>query len=208
MKVGNEINRAAARWSFIMIFSLALLALSTAGVMAISAPILNDSFELPVVDTFSQDGDIDNWTVTGDTYRSGVQVPQGYYYLSGVYGRQVGWIWAGTISQALTLTIKANAVYTLKALVGTWYNQPPTYAVQLVDASNDVVLAQATGSCNLGSLAEVATPPYFANSHPEYLGHNLKIVLSGTGEEVDFDRVALDYFFEPQPGLLLLLLED
>jgi hypothetical protein len=96
----------------------------------------------------------------------------------------------------------------LKALVGTWYSQPPTYTMQLVDSNTDVVLAQATGSCNLGSLVEVATPPYVANSHPEYIGHTLKIVLSGSGEEVNFDRVTLDYSLVSQSGALFLLLDD
>jgi hypothetical protein len=115
---------------------------------------------------------------------------------------------AGALSQVLTATIQANAVYTLKALVGTWSTKSPTYAVQLVDSNNGVVLSQATGSCNLGSLVEVATPPYRANSHPEYIGHTLKIVLIGSGEEDNFDRVALDYALVSQPGALLLLLED
>jgi hypothetical protein len=208
MQKGEKINRTVHRCLFTIIFSLAWLAFSAAGATAVSVPILNASFEFPWVDTANYNGDIDNWVVTGEIYHSGVQVPQSYYYLTGVDGRQVGWIWAGAISQVLTATIKANAVYTLKALVGTWYTSPPTYAVQLVDSNNNVVLAQATGSCNLGSLVEVTTPPYFANSHPEYIGHTLKIVLCSTGEEANFDKVALDYSFGPQPGTLFLLLDD
>jgi hypothetical protein len=205
MKNGKQIGRAAYRWWFTMIFSLALLACSAAGAMAISVPILNNSFEYPVVPTVAYS--IDDWVIAGDSPPSGVQVPQDYYYISGVDGRQVGWIWAGTISQVLTATIKANAVYTLKALVGTWRTPAPTYAVQLVDSNNNIVLAQATGSCNLGSLVEVTAPPYMANSHPDYIGHTLKIVLVGSGEEVNFDRVTLDYSLGSQSGALLLLLE-
>jgi hypothetical protein len=208
MNTANKSNRDAYRWWFTMICSFGWLAGSAAGALAISVPILNASFESPWVEESSQDGNIDNWVVTGDTYHSGVQVPQSYYYLTGVDGRQVGWVWAGALSQVLTATIQANAVYTLKALVGTWSTKSPTYAVQLVDSNNGVVLSQATGSCNLGSLVEVATPPYRANSHPEYIGHTLKIVLIGSGEEDNFDRVALDYALVSQPGALLLLLED
>jgi hypothetical protein len=206
MNHGNKLNRAACRWWFTMIFSLGWLAGSAAGALAISVPILNASFESPQVDTFIYA--IDNW-VTTNPEQSGVQVPQDYYYISGVDGRQVGWIWAGTLSQVLTTTIQPNAVYTLTALVGNRCTDTTVmYAVQLVDSDNNIVLNEATGIANVGSLIKVATPPYVTNSHPEYIGHTLKIMLSSTGREANFDRVTLDYSLVSQSGALLLLLDD
>jgi hypothetical protein len=73
------------------------------------------------------------------------------------------------------------------------------------NSNNNVVLAQNTDSANMGSLIEVATSQYFANSHPEYIGHTLKIILSGTGEEVNFDKVILDYSLVPLPSAVWLL---
>jgi hypothetical protein len=191
----------------IALLSLGLLMGGVAGATEIY--INNYSFEKPITGSWNVD-DIIGWTASG---WCGVQLPQNYYSINGVDGKQVAWTHeGGVISQVLSATIQAGMTYTLSALVGTWSNDAGVmYDVQLWGSSkiDPVLLAEATGYPNYGSLVPVSTQ-YVANN-PDYYGDTLEVVLTEPGSgslyisqnEINFDRVRLNAV--PLPPSLLLL---
>jgi hypothetical protein len=162
--------------------------------------ILNPSFESPSVAQGTNSWDnITNWIITsGD---AGVWNP-GPWYTTIPAGNQIAWMHAGaTICQFLGVKIKANTLYNLQAYFASgWYNA--SYTLQLVDAQDNVVLAQITGQ-------PPAQPFIFQQegllyqSNSQYIGDNLEIRISAAGAALDVDEVTLTSI--PIPSTLLLL---
>ena len=100
-------------WLVIALMLMAL-ALGTSGAMATSITINNYSFESPIVTSWSNE-DVTDWVVTG---AAGVQLPQGYYLVTGIDQQQVAWIHTGSISQPLTASIQPGLTYELGAFGG------------------------------------------------------------------------------------------
>jgi hypothetical protein len=174
----------------VIILVLILVIAPSVGAWAESITIDNYSFESPYTN-WSSTGVVTGWVAlpTND----GVQANKSWFFVSGGDGSQVAWIHTGgQLSQVVNATIQAGNIYTLSALVGTWVTSNlATYHVQLYDNTQNLVLAEVTGTPNIGSFETVSTQ-YVANN-PAYYGDALQIVLTNTGPstEVYYDKITL-----------------
>jgi hypothetical protein len=176
-----------------VIFLVLILVISpSVGAWAQSITIDNYSFESPSTNT-SITGVVTGWVAS--PARDGVESNQGSVFVAGGDGDQMAWIHAPgrLLSQVVDATIQPGNTYILSALVGTWVTSDlATYHVQLYDYTQNVLLAEANGTPNIGSFATVSTQ-YIANN-PAYYGDTLQIVLTNSGSyatEICYDNISL-----------------
>jgi hypothetical protein len=113
----------------------------------------------------------------------------------------------GTISQVLTTSLATNTTYVLSVDVGFRLNGAvdiTTYSIALY--AGDTLLKSFGASNNvipIGTFADESVT--FTSGASVTPGQRLKIVLSSTGQQADFDDVSLTASAIPEPSSLSLL---
>jgi hypothetical protein len=195
-------------WKLQVLLALFLVGLSMVFPAGASATIIyptNYSFEDPVLAINSYTSTTPGWTKTG---AGGGIDDYGWAYPSIPNGVNYAFLANGTLSQVLTQTVQANHKYTLDVYVGRYYTTTPTYTVKLVARDGggvDHVLAQTPASLAAYRVFNLVELSYTALAGDPYLGDHLKIILSSTGQENNFDDVTIKDLSVPAPPTLLLL---
>ena len=143
---------------------------------------------------------ITGWTVSS----SGTWIPVVNTYFNQALpdGTHIAYANTGTISQTLTATLVANAVYTLQVSVGDRKDKAfPGYEVALY--SGTYKLAWASSPSPGEGLWVTDTVTYHSTINSPGLGQQLVIKLTSNGNQVDFDKVSLDFVPLPPSALLL-----
>jgi hypothetical protein len=151
---------------------------------------------------------IASWTCSPSTISLGVYVPATAQYgivpnglgagLLVPDGNQAGYVQVtGSFSQNTSATIADNTTYTLKVFVGARHDLGFSSAATISLMANGVLIDTLHfGAPALGTWAdEVLTYTTTTGAGDPYLGQTLGILLmnNGTGGEVDFDDVRLDF---------------
>jgi hypothetical protein len=184
--------------------AVTLLLVGVCSADEIAIPIINPSFEVPVV------GQINGWAMYLDGWynygNAGVWQPSPDL-LTVTDGVNAAWIWSGYISQVLTTTLAASSNYNLAVDVG-WRSDmgAPQYMIQLL--AGGVVLAQDSTSAQptAGTFA-TANLSYSSGASGPLIGQALEIRLYNLGSsQAQFDNVRLtDPPSEvPEPATLAL----
>jgi Carbohydrate binding domain/PEP-CTERM motif len=187
---------------------VALFAFSTASGWASLITITNSSFEGPVIAAgFSAPAT--GWTI-GGAGLAGAMTP-GSGVLGAENGSQYLYINDGTESQVLAATLQANSTYTLSVWVGL-RNDAPCVAFPCVLSGTTIqlfagstLLATATGAPpDPGTWSEYQGTVVTGSSDPS-LGQALKIVLSASAAQTEFDNVTLNQSSNvPEPSAIFL----
>jgi hypothetical protein len=195
-------NRGKTQIAWIVALVALMMAVPISG-WATPITIANYSFE---AQTFAYGKyttqSITDWTKGAGI--SGVWYPPTSYFPSGAPdGDNIAFLHSASISQLITATVHTGYTYTLGFDVGHCLGNP-TYTVQLVayDGTTDHVLAQSSGTSTYRSF-EYLDFHYTADS--TYNGDQLKIILTSSDQETDFDNITLSYTHNPTPSTFLLL---
>lgn len=169
--------------------------------------ITNFDFETPVLAQGAwTTNSIPGWT-GGPTGYFGVYHVAPWDYPSGPpSGSNVAFVNGATVSQLLNASVVEHATYFLSFSVGRW-SGPQSYTAALATADGQVLtsLTESTAIIPQNSFA-TRELTYFSEIGDPNLGKQLKIVVSSTGSEVDFDQFQLTYHTpEPEPSTLLLV---
>ncbi|MBL8291820.1 MAG: hypothetical protein JNN08_08285 [Bryobacterales bacterium] len=196
----NRLTIAAAMLSLVCAFE------STAAPIAIT----NSSFESPILPDATFNTSVPpGWTGDfGSMY--GVWNPASTWFPAGLPdGNQIGWLHAAGISQTLPDVYQAGVEYELSAFVGRWIDSPPNFTMALMAGTD--TLASVGGSSSVISQYSFApfsvTLPALAAGDP-HVGMPIKIALTSTAREIDFDVIALNATPTaiPEPATWTLLL--
>ncbi len=193
-----------------VVFAAVLLLGATAFASDVPIPVVNPSFEVPIVGGTNQwSSYLYGWNQTGS---AGVWQPSPTL-LSGTDGLNAAWVGSGYISQVLTTTLASNSTYTLTVQVGQRADMaysPIGYIVQFL--AGGIVLAYDNSSLH-------PTPGTYGTSVVTYttpdgsslIGQNLEIRLVQTSGQVSFDNVQLtdpinpNFRVTPEPASMVLL---
>ncbi len=201
------------RTAFSVVALLAACFLHTSA-NAVSLPIVNFSFEDPVVPPRSDTGITPGWVRSDLTNgASGIYRPPGGEFSQIPEGVQVAYIQTGNISQTLANILEPNAEYTLSVSVGERSAEPllpNQYAVQLLAGGN--VIAETTGPDPGPNKFVETVISYSPAINDPLLGQALEIRLVDLNPSIFesdpfFDNVRLDVVRIPEPcGLSLGLI--
>ena len=173
---------------------LTILILGAVALQAGPVSITNPSFEtgtLPNPCTGS--GCTWSWTVPGwDVNGSAGEFHPSSTFITQVPdGSVVAFSAGGTISQSLSTALAASTLYTLKVDIVSrldGYVAPAT--VQLF--AGNTLLATGNGVQPTAGTFLTSTATYQSSATDPSIGQNLKIVLSASGNQADFDNVRLN----------------
>jgi hypothetical protein len=135
------------------------------------------------------------WTGTG-TF--GIWDPGTAQYSTGVpEGNHIGFIYGGSIFQALEWTVNPNNILTLSIDIGNRSDLAfPKYSVELLAGDNVLV---SGGSVTPGEgLFSTLTLSYVVDENDPFLGKQLGIRISADGLQLNFDN--LHFNNDPLPG--------
>jgi hypothetical protein len=177
---------------------------------AVPVTVLNPSFEFPAAPLATScgpgcsftAGSFTNWTVSGN---AGVFHPDASRFTFPLPdGDQIAYGNGGTLSQTLSSTLLSSTTYTLTLAVGRRLDAAfPGYLVSLFAGAtllgSESSLSPLAGDFDISTVTFTSGP-----SHP-LAGQPLRIQLSSTGTQTNFDAVQLDAETIPEPGTLLLL---
>jgi hypothetical protein len=143
------------------------------------------------------------WTLTG---QGGVFLPTvGTQVISIPDGRQVAWLYNGSLFQDLGVAVDQSATYQLNLSVGTQFGYPaPTdsYQVFLVaGGATGTVIAQASGTLQ----ANTSWVPISISGHGAGSG-NLGVLIKATGGDPLFDNIQVQSSGAQAPPTLLATL--
>lgn len=196
----NRLMIAAAMLSLVCAFESA----------AAPIAITNSGFESPILPDANYVTSVPpGWTVDfGSMY--GVWNPDSSWFPAGLpEGNQIGWLHAAGISQTLPNVYEAGVEYELSAFVGRWIDSPPNFMIALMAGAD--TLASVGGSSSVIPQSTFApfsaTLPALAVGDP-HIGMAIRIALSSTAREVDFDAITLNLTPTaiPEPATWTLLL--
>lgn len=213
----------------------AAVGLVTTPAWASSIIVNNFSFELPGLPGLPgadfqgcPTSGVPGWTCTPNTISLGVYVPGSAQYPIGFNGlgaglivpdgSQAGYVQVtGSFSQNTAATIADNTAYTLSVFVGDRHDlgYPSAVTVYLTEGGTPIPSTiTPVGDPGLGKWTNVVVNyTTTSGAGDPFLGATLGIVLmdNGTGGEVDFDDVKLDFTGPagggqvPEPATVLLL---
>jgi hypothetical protein len=184
--------------------AVTLLLVGVCSADEIAIPIVNPSFEVPIVGGINGwDSYLDGWANNGN---AGVWQPSPDL-LTVTDGVNAAWIWSGYISQVLTTTLAASSNYNMAVDVGWRLGQAaPNYMIQLL--AGGVVLAQDSNTAHPTETGfATAYVTYTSGATEPLAGQNLEIRLYNLGgSQAQFDNVRLtDPPSEvPEPATLAL----
>jgi len=186
--------------------------------------ITNPGFEYPQVSTLNS-GPITGWSISGSGGVWNINAdPQGSWTVPAPQGNQIAYVSPGpapgssaSISQTLSATLQANAVYTLTGEVG----EPSTaiheveggtkrfspafgtgFTAELFAGTN--LLASISGIPPQGSFQQFTL--IFDSTGSPFIGQALMIELSSNQAKMGFDEITLTAQTTPEPSSLTLLL--
>jgi hypothetical protein len=149
-------------------------------------------------------GPIPSWTSTGAT--GSFEPSSSYFHLPLPDGNILAYTNGGSISQTLTgISLEPNSIYTLSVDIGHRLDGDVANFSMSLDAGSGTFCTRggSNGSAAKGAFFDAilscstdATPP------SGFLG----IVLTGDGQQIDFDNVRLDMVPAPEPSALVLML--
>lgn len=205
-------------WKHFATWAVALLFGPDAALWAAPIVITTPGFESPV-DAVSNTGPITGWTIQG----SGAGVwninfaPLGFWNTLAPEGNQVGYVGrenppgvGASISQVLSATLQANAIYTLTGQVGhpigfgSTPNPDTVFTVELLAGNS--TLASLSGTGPEGSFSPFQLT--FDSTGSSLIGQALQIRLSSSKTQTAFDALQLDgpAVVVPEPATLWIAL--
>lgn len=178
--------------------------------LAVSIPITNSGFELPVLsDGQFTDRSVPGWVGSNanDVNNFGVYNPTTDFSSPVLEDNNVAYIERGNILQDLSDSLLVGQ-YTLTLEVGNSIFDPPSpFLVSLQAGGNTIVQANTPNPAD-GTFATV-TMNYVATASDPNLGGVLRIILEDVGfdkaTESYFDDVQLEYEPIPEPGPIFLV---
>jgi hypothetical protein len=180
----NAIGRNVGQFSFKVIDD---------GGLGIPVPIVNDSFEFPIL---MIDGEANNTEIPGWQLDS---IAGAFNPITAIYnganttdGQQLAFAANGSLTQQLASVLTVNTRYQLQADVGARLDKTNTaYRVALYAGTH--ILAEANElqfNPVSGGFVRV-TLDYLSENDDTLVGQPLKIVLSSYGDQINFDRIRL-----------------
>jgi hypothetical protein len=179
-------------WCIIVVLSMVFFAQGVAWGDNILLPITNPSFDNYLTGWTASSIYVGSWAPTS-VYNE--PVPDGSY---------VAYVNYGSISQTLEPVLLPNTSYILMVDVGHRIDTGlPGYNVELYAGDN--LLVSGNSVMPAAGYWEEIQLPFMSTSTSPGLGEPLKIVLSSSGIQVNFDNVRLADPVVPVPPTLLLL---
>lgn len=199
--------------SLFMLLFILVFGCATTPTWADVVPIKNASFESMNALNLSAPtrgswniGPITGWTLSGEGGSWQPDTVAGRSYSSVPDGMTVAYSNGGTIYQDLSTSLLSNTTYTLSVDVGHRLDGLETnYSLAIYAGGNLLIKSADTsnGAIPIGTFAdETVTFTSGANVTP---GQKLRIVLTSTGQQTDFDNVQLTASAIPEPASLSLL---
>jgi hypothetical protein len=199
--------------SLFMFLFILVLGCVAAPAWADVVPVNNPSFEMTSALNLSgptygkwNKGPITSWTLTGEGGSWQPDTVAARSYSSVPAGMTVAYSNGGTIYQDLSASLLSNTTYTLSVDVGHRLDGLETNYTLAIYAGGNLLIKSAdtsNGAIPIGTFAdETVTFTSGANVAP---GQKLRIVLTSTGQQTDFDDVSLTASAIPEPASLSLL---